>query len=85
MAFTFNHNGSDHTIPSMDEVPMGVIRKSRKTANEMDAAFTILEEVMGEGSAALAALDEMQAPEFQAFLEAWTQGAPVGESVSSEN
>ena len=85
MAFTFTHNGTEFTVPSFSDVPVGVIRKSRKAKDDGDRAFTILESVMGEGSPELDAVDDMSSSEFQSFIEGWTQGAPMGESSSSEN
>ena len=83
--FHFTANGEDFAIPHFKDLPMGVIRKARKGEDESDKVFTIIETVMGEGSPELDAIDNMSAEEFSAFLEAWTQGAPVGESSSSES
>jgi hypothetical protein len=81
--YKFEHKGKTYSIPNFNELPMGALRKARKANDEADQAFTIIEVVMGEDSAELAALDSMTAKEFQAFLEGWTQGAPLGESSSS--
>jgi hypothetical protein len=83
--YKFKHNGKEYSVPAFTELPMGVIRKARKGKDEADVAFLILENVMGEDSPELAAVDNMKAPEFQAWLEGWTQGASVGESASSES
>lgn len=83
--YTFEHNGKKFTIPAMSALPMGVLRKSRKSEDSMDRAFIILEELMGEDSPELKAVDTMDAEQFNAFLEGWTQGAPLGESSSSES
>ena len=83
--YTFEHKGKKHTIPAFNALPMGAIRKARKAKDEADQAFTILEAVMPEDSPELAAVDSMAAEEFNAWLEGWTQGASVGESVSSES
>jgi hypothetical protein len=83
--YTFEHNGKKFTIPAMNALPMGVLRKSRKAADEMDRAFMILEELMGENSPELKAVDSMDADAFNEFLTGWTQGAPLGESSSSES
>jgi hypothetical protein len=85
MAFSFTHKGTDFTVPSFSDIPVGVIRKSRKATDDGDRAFTILETVMGEGSPELDAIDDMSSTEFQKFIEGWTQGAPMGESSSSES
>jgi hypothetical protein len=64
---------------------MGAIRKGRKAKDEADQLFTMLEAVMPEGSPELDAIDSMDADEFKTFMESWTQGAPLGESSSSES
>lgn len=81
----FEHAGKKYTIPAFSSLPMGAIRKSRKAENEMDGVFRILESCLAEDSEELAALDTMDSDEFEAFLKGWTQGAPVGESSSSES
>lgn len=83
--FEFTHDGETFQIPSFTSLPIGVIRKSRKAKDEADQVFTILEGITGEDSPALAAIDSMSMDEFQVFMADWTQGAPVGESVSSES
>lgn len=83
--YSFKHNGKEYTIPAFTALPMGAIRKARKAKDEADQAFTILEAVMPEGSPELDAIDAMGPTEFNAWLEGWTQGAPVGESVGSAN
>jgi hypothetical protein len=83
--FEFEHKGKTYSIPAFGALPMGAVRKARKAKDEADQAFTIIEVVMGEDSPELAALDEMNATEFQAFLEGWTQGAPVPELPGSES
>mgnify|MGYP007089737738 CR=1 FL=1 len=83
--FKFEHAGKTYSIPAFTELPMGALRKARKAKDDADQAFTIIETVMGEDSDELAALDSMTANEFQKFLEGWTQGAPMGESSSSES
>ena len=82
---SFEHNGKSYTIPSLKSLPMGAVRKARKTNDEAEKVFIILESVLDEDSAELKAVDSMNADEFQSFLEGWTQGASVGESVSSES
>ena len=83
--FTFDFAGESYTIPSFNALPMGAIRRARKCADEVDQAFTILELVVGEDSPALDALDRMDGDEFNEWFTAWTQGAPLGESSSSES
>lgn len=81
--YTFDHAGKSFTIPAFNALPVGAIRKARKAKDEADQAFTIIEIVMGEDSQELAAIDSMDSNEFQEWLQGWTQGAAVGESVSS--
>lgn len=81
--FTFTHNGEEFTIPTIAELPVGVVRKARKAADQGDAVFTMLEAVLEEGSPALEALDSMKAEEFSNFLEGWSGKAPLGESSDS--
>lgn len=83
--YKFTHNGKSYEIPAFDALPMGALRKARNAKDDADQAFTIIETVMGVDSAELAAIDTMTASEFQAWLEGWTQGAPLGESSSSES
>jgi hypothetical protein len=83
--YKFKHNGTEFEIPSFNALPVGVVRKARRAKDEADQAFTIIELTMGEDSPALAAVDSMTMTEFQEFITGWTQGASVGESVSSES
>ena len=83
--YDFEHNGTTFTIPSFSALPIGAIRKVRKQKEEIDQAFALLEAVMPEDSAELAAIDSMSGEEFEAFFKGWTQGANLGESSSSEN
>ena len=81
--YKFDHNKTTYEIPSFSELPMGAVRKARKATDDIDKAFIIIEEVLGENAPALQALDSMKAAEFQKFLEGWTQGATLGESSGS--
>lgn len=83
--FEFEHKGKTFTIPAFSALPMGAIRKARKAKDEGDQVFTIIEIMLGEDSPELAALDAMDGDEFQVFIAGWTQGAPLGESSSSES
>lgn len=83
--YKFTHNGKNYEIPAFSALPMGALRKARNAKDDADTAFTIIEFVMGEGSEPLEALDSMTVTEFQAWLEGWTQGAPLGEASSSES
>ena len=81
--YTFEYNKSTYEIPLFSELPMGAVRKARKATDDIDKAFIIIEEALGDDAPALQALDSMKAAEFQKFLEGWTQGAPLGESSGS--
>jgi hypothetical protein len=77
--YTFTHKGKTYEIPSVTAMPIGVMRKAAKAESEFSQAFIILEQVCGEDSPELAAIDTMLADEFAAFIKGWTQGAPLGE------
>lgn len=81
--FEYTANGVKLVIPSFSSLPTRALRKSRKAVDDMDKAFTILEETLGEDSKEIAILDEMTVEEFGEFVTAWTGGAPVGESSDS--
>lgn len=83
--YSFEHAGKKFKIPAFNDLPIGVIRKARRSTDEVDQAFTILETIMGEDSPELNAVDSMNMEEFQEFIAGWTQGASVGESSSSES
>lgn len=83
--FHFTHNDVEYNIPKFSDLPMGVIRKSRKADDDGDRVFIILEAVMGEGSAELDAVDDMSAEEFKNFLGEWTEGVSLPEGSSSES
>lgn len=76
--FTFEHGGTTYTFAhSFDRVRKpGWLRKNRRR-DELDLAFTILEEVAGDE--ALAAIDEMDEPAFKALMERINK-AMTGES-----
>ena len=81
--YKFEHDKKTYEIPFFSELPMGAVRKARKATDDIDKAFIIIEEALGDDAPALRALDSMKAAEFQKFLEGWTQGAPLGESSGS--
>ena len=41
MSYKFELNGKEYELPDFNNLPMGVIRKSRKFGNDLDAAFSI--------------------------------------------
>lgn len=81
--YKFEFNNKNHSIPLFQDLSMGVLRKARKAENDLDKTFIIIEELLGEDSDAIKALDKMNPTQFQQFLEGWTQGAPLGESLES--
>lgn len=83
MSYTFESGGKSYTVPSFDEIPTGALRKARKADDEMDKAFTILEETLGAKSPVLGVIDKMTVKEFATWLEGWTEGARLGESSDS--
>jgi hypothetical protein len=76
----FDYKGKKYDVPSFAEIPMGVLRKSRKGKDELDTVFIILETMLGENAKAFEALDQMNGTEFGAWITAWTQGAGLGEA-----
>lgn len=83
--YEFEIDGKTYTVPAFKDIPMGAIRKARHAKDETDMAFTILEEVTGDDSEVLDALDQMNAAQFGEWLSGWMQGASVGEASSSSN
>lgn len=85
MPYQFTHNNKTYTVPAFDEIPSGALRKARKGSDDMDKAFTILEETLGAKSSVLLALDKMTVKEFGAWLEGWTQQNTVKLGESSDS
>ncbi len=81
--FEFEHKGKKYEIPNFADLPMGALRKGRKGSDDADKAFILLEETLGEDSEVLAVVDTMKKHEFLNFVNAWTQGAGVGEALDS--
>jgi hypothetical protein len=85
MSYKFELNGKKYELPDFNNLPMGVIRKSRKFTNELDSAFSIIESVADGNSDLLDALDALPVTEFNKVLEGWTTGVALGESSGSSN
>ncbi len=83
--YKFTIEEVEYEVPAFSDIPTGALRKARKSADEIDKAFTILEEAVGTDSEVLKVLDKLTLADFAKWLEGWTQGAPLGESSSSEN
>jgi hypothetical protein len=82
--YKFEHDGTTYEIPLFKDVPVGLIRRSRKLSlNEMEQTFYILENFLGEDTPAINAVDAMSLEQFQEWLNNWTQGVAVGESSGS--
>lgn len=81
--FIFEHGGKQFSIPKFSDLPAGALRAARKSSDDLDKAFTIIEYVMGDDSPEIRAVDNMSVTEFGEFVQAWTGGASVGESSGS--
>lgn len=77
--FTFEHDGRMYTLPKFGSWSAGLMRRIRKLS-DMDATFTILEEVADTKT--LAAIDSMSLDDFNALQKAWADhaGVTLGES-----
>lgn len=82
MSHKITHKGKTVTLPDFKNLPVGVVRKARNLAADEQMWF-ILESTLDEK--AMAIVDEMNISEFTDAMNAWTQGAPVGESLQSSN
>jgi hypothetical protein len=78
--YKFEHNGKKYELPDFVDIPMGALRKARKGKDELDVTFTMVEQMVGEDSPVLAAIDSMNAEQFQKLITGWTQGAGLGEA-----
>lgn len=83
--YSFELNGKEFELPDFNNLPLGVIRKSRKFENDLDAAFSILENAAGDNSELMDELDALPMTKFNELLTAWTQGVRLGESSESSN
>jgi hypothetical protein len=82
-SYEFEHKGKKYSVPTFTNLPIGALRAARKATDDADKAFIIIEYLLGEDSPEIKAIDSMKSSEFATWLEGWTQGSPVGESVSS--
>jgi hypothetical protein len=83
--YKFKIQDKTYEIPDIVDVPAGVVRKARKSGDQTDQAFTLLESVIEENSEIMAALDTLSVREIGVWFRGWTQGADLGESLDSEN
>lgn len=79
----FHHtlpDGHELRLPRFENVPVGVIRKTRRLP-EADQVFTILELIMSEED--IEHLDKLDKTEFNKVIGAWREGSSVGVGESS--
>lgn len=79
----FRHTLPDgHVIvlPRFENVPVGVIRKTRKLA-PVDQAFTILENLLSEED--LEHVDKLDREQFNALSQEWRDSSEIGLGESS--
>ena len=75
--FHYPTAGGEIVVPHISKIKTGLLRKYRKQ-DEMDMAFSILEELVDEGTLAL--IDDLERDELEKFMTKWQAGATVGES-----
>jgi hypothetical protein len=71
-----NTSAGDVELPELTSIRAGVLRKARRSTDEMDQFFTILEEVLGEDSLALHVLDQLPLSELAEVFQQWTGVTP---------
>lgn len=76
MSYTFEHNKKKIELPDFKELPIGIVRKSRKLPEEEQTWF-ILEEILDAKT--LEIVDSMSVKQFTDMMAGWTQGAQLGE------
>ena len=77
-------DGHELKLPRFDQLPVGVVRKSRKLP-QADQAFTVLEALI-TSEEDWEHIDLLSAAEFQVFQKAWRDGSKLdlgGSSASS--
>lgn len=72
--------GVEITLPHMDKIKAGIIRRHRKE-EPVDFIFSVLEEVGDD--AEIAKVDELDTSDLNTLFEKWQAGASVGESQRS--
>lgn len=79
-------SGAEITMPRQDQLPVGIIRKSRKL-DQGEQVWTFIEHVADEDN--LSKIDALTIDEFQRLVTEWTDGddaegeASLGESEQS--
>lgn len=71
------------SAPKFNQMPFGVVRKTRHIESDMEKVFFMLEEVLDERN--LAILDKMSSSDVHEFITAWQadSGITLGESSAS--
>jgi hypothetical protein len=72
------------TLPNFGNLPFGLVRKTRHMPDD-ERFFAMLEILLGEDSADMAAVDTLGTAEMNEFIEAWQKhsGVSLGESSAS--
>lgn len=80
--FHYVQDGQEFTLPKFKHAPVGVIRKVR-SLSQGEQIFAVLEAMAG--AEALAAIDSMEAWQFNKFTEDWQKDSSItlGESTAS--
>lgn len=78
-------DGQQVTLPKMEYVPFGVIRRARKADSQEGQMFEVIENTCGEEE--LAVLDAQPQKNIIDFMEAWTDesSTDLGESQGSSS
>lgn len=81
--YTFTYEDKEYTIPSIKNIPNGVIRKTRHIADEVDKSYTIVELIVGDNTELLDVFDNMTVEEFTNFIKDWAGTEQLGEPSGS--
>lgn len=82
---TVNTSRGPLVLPHFSKIPGGALRKARKAQDQLDQFYLLLEIALGDPSPELDFVDSLTIAEQGEVFTQWTQGAPVGESSSSES
>lgn len=70
-------NGKSITVPKLQDLPFGIVRKTRNLTNDEDRLFTIIELLFSEGSDELNFIDSLTGSEVEDFMKQWTGEADI--------
>lgn len=70
-------NGKSITVPRLENLPFGIVRKTRNLTNDEDRLFTIIELLFKEGSDELNFIDSLTGSEVEDFMKQWTGEANI--------